>query len=327
MPVKYQDYYEILGVSRTASQEEIRKAYRKLARKYHPDVSKEPRAETRFKELGEAYEVLGDAEKRRKYDELGSSWSAGQEFTPPPGWQNMHFEHGPGGQGGQAFDFSELGGFSEFFEQLFGGGMRRGRAAGRGDPEPEAWGARGQDAEAEITITLEAACHGARKRISLQTEAVDERGRVRPSVKTYDVNIPAGTADGARIRLASQGGPGTPGAGAGDLYLHIRLAPHPQFRVAGHDLEVDLPVTPWEAALGGRVAAPTLDGAAKLQLPAGTQSGQKLRLRGKGLPGLGNQPPGDLFALVKIVVPKRLSAREKELLEELGRVSRFNPRE
>ncbi len=324
MPPKYKDYYEVLEVPRDASEADIKKAYRRLARKYHPDVSKASGAENRFKEVSEAYEVLGDPEKRKRYDELGANWRAGQDFQPPPGWRNVRYEYrgAPGG----GFDPREMGGFSDFFESIFGGRFRNAAQEGAGSWEDEGagWSDRGEDHEAAITITLEEAYRGVKKSISLQAAEPDERGRVQRRTRTYEVRIPAGTADGARIRLAGQGGRGPGGGTPGDLYLRVNLAPHPQFKVEGHDLETEVPVTPWEAALGARITVPTLDGQAAVQIPAGSETGHRLRLRGKGLPH--GAAPGDLIAVLKIVVPKRLSAREKELLEELGRVSSFRPR-
>ncbi len=327
MPVKFQDYYETLGVARTASADEIKKAYRKLAQKFHPDVNKNPGAEERFKQINEAYEVLGDPDKRKKYDSLGSNWRAGQEFTPPPGWENVHFEFRGAPGAGQQFDFGDLGGFSDFFSQLFGGGFPGGRPGrGRGGGRGDAWAAPGQDEEAGIEISLEDAYHGAKKSIRLETAAMDERGRVRPQTRTYDVRIPAGTTEGSRIRLAGQGGPGSGGGPSGDLYLNVHITPHPLCKVSGHDLEMDLPITPWEAALGSKVTVPTLSGTVAITIPPRTQSGQHLRLRGKGLPRGGSRGFGDLIAVARIVVPEKLTAKERELFEELARQSSFKPR-
>jgi curved DNA-binding protein len=326
MSVTFKDYYETLGVSRSASVEEIRKAYRKLARKFHPDVSKSAGTENRFKEIAEAYEVLGDPEKRKRYDELGANWRAGQEFQPPPGWEGVRFgtRGRPGGGGG--FTVEDLGGFSDFFETLFGGEFRGGRG-GRGAPFGDfEFQTPGEDAEAAITVDLKDAYRGATKSITLQIAQVGGDGRPQGRTRTYEVHIPAGTTEGARIRLTGQGGPGRGGAPAGDLYLLVHVAPHPTFRVSGHDLEMNLSISPWEAALGTKVTLPLLDGAASVQIPAGTESGRRLRLKGKGLPRGGGQGSGDLFAVVQIMVPPRLSAKEKELFEELARTSSFNPR-
>jgi curved DNA-binding protein len=322
MAVKFQDYYETLGVDRNATQEQIQTAYRKLARKLHPDVNKSPDAEEKFKRLNEAHEVLQDPEKRRRYDSLGENWRAGQDFTPPPGWQ--FFGSRPGGGGGFRFetfggDFedSPFAGFSDFFDMLFGGsdtnGRRRSPFGGRSGRSAWTRAAAGADQEAEIAISLEEAHRGVRKTISLE------------GGKTLEVNIPAGTTDGHRLRLRGQGGSGSGGGQPGDLYLRVRLAPHPLFRLNGEDLEVEVPVAPWEAALGARIEVPLLEGKATLKLAPGAQSGQRLRLRGKGLARRhGGQ--GDLYAVIRIMVPSSLSAREKELYEELSRVSSFQPR-
>ena len=322
MAVKFQDYYETLGVDRGATQAQIQAAYRKLARKLHPDVNKSPDAEEKFKRLNEAHEVLQDAEKRRRYDSLGENWQAGQDFSPPPGWEFFGARPGaarPGaGRGfrfdtfGGDFEESPFSGFSDFFEMLFGMPSNgRGRPGGRA-----AWSraAPGEDQEAEITISLEEAHRGVRRSLAL------------PGGKTLEVNIPAGTTDGHRLRLRGQGGSGQGGAAAGDLYLRVRLAPHPLFRLNGQDLEVEVPVAPWEAALGARIQVPLLEGQANLKLAAGAQSGQRLRLRGKGLTRRGGGQ-GDLYAVIRIVVPASPSGRERELYEELARVSSFRPRD
>ena len=323
MPVKYKDYYEILGVRRDAAADAIRKNYRKLARQYHPDVNKGAGAEGKFKESSEAYEVLSDPEKRGQYDRLGAAWKQGQDFTPPPGWENIHFEsRGPrGARSAHGRGFEEFGGeFSDFFESLFGG---HGFAQ---QQEPWASPAAGQDVEAEITIALEDAYRGATKTISLQAQQPDERGRVRRSLKNYEVHIPAGTTDGSRIRLSGQGQAGHEGGPAGDLYLRVHIAPHASFRLREYDLETDLAISPWEAALGAVVPVPTMDGTASLRIPPGTQSGQKIRLKGKGMPQRRGDGRGDLFAVVKIVVPTTLDAKERELFQELAKRSSFKPR-
>jgi len=329
MAVKFQDYYETLGVGRGASQDEIQAAYRKLDRKYHPDVNKSPDAEEKFKRLNEAYEVLRDPKKRERYDSLGENWQAGQDFTPPPGWE--FFTNRSGSRGGRPFTFDFFGGgdgfeespfsgFSDFFDMLFGGGLggrtRRESSGGRSGT----WASAGQDQEAEISISLEEAHRGARKTLTLETG----EGRRRQS-RTLEVNIPAGTPDGHRLRLRGQGGGGSNGGPAGDLYLRVRIAPHPLFRLNGQDLEVEVPVAAWEAALGARVEVPLIDGKASLKLQPGVQSGQRLRLRGKGLAHR-NGSQGDLYAIIKVVVPSSLSARERELFEELARISSFHPR-
>jgi curved DNA-binding protein len=321
MAVTFQDYYQTLGVNRTASQDEIRRAYRKLARKYHPDVNKAKDAEEKFKQVNEAHEVLKDPEKRKLYDQLGANWKAGQEFRPPPEWENIRFQFG-GAPKAEEFDLG--GGFSDFFEMLFG--ARRGTSrGGAGRGAQAAWSMPGQDHEAEIAVRLEDSYYGATRTITLQGQEVDEQGRLRPTSHTYEVRIPAGVSDGSRIRLAGKGGPGIGGGPSGDLFLKVRIEPHPRFRVDGHDLQVEVPVTPWEAALGATVEVPVVEGTANLKIPPGIQSGQKLRLRGKGLPRR-DDGRGDLLALVKIVVPKTLTEKERELFAEMARVSSFNPR-
>lgn len=323
MAVKFRDYYEVLGVSRNAGQEEIQRAYRKLARKYHPDVNKEPGAEEKFKEINEAYEVLKDPEKRAKYDQLGSNWRAGQDFRPPPGW-DVHFDFGTG-PGQQDFFWSGSGDFSDFFEMLFGGqGFRRAQAVGRSRPGA-AWRQPGADRHATLRITLEDAFHGAAKTITLQgmTTAID--GAVRPEVKSFEVKIPKGILPGQKIRLSGQGYEGISGGPPGDLYLEVEIEPHPVYRLEGRDLYMDLPVAPWEAALGAEVSVTTLGGTFSLKVPPGSQSGQKLRLRGKGMPNP-KGTAGDLYAVLKIVVPKKLTRDEKALFEKLRDVSTFNPR-
>lgn len=325
MGVKYKDYYEILSVPRNASDEEIRKAYRRLARKYHPDVAKTAQAEERFKEISEAYEVLGDPAKRRQYDALGTGWKAGQDFTPPPGWENIRFEFRTPGSG-RRMSFGDLEGFSDFFKILFGGESPFGFETITEETE---WPhqAKGQDQEAEITISLEEAYHGARKTIRLESPQVDARGRTHASVRNYEVRIPPGAIEGTRIRLQGQGAPAFDGGPPGDLYLRVHIEPHPVFRVTGCDLETDLLLAPWEAALGAEVQVRTLDGVASMRVPAGTQSGRRFRLRGKGLPDRRTGERGDLYAVAKIVIPSRLTEREKALFEQLSRVSSFQPRQ
>jgi curved DNA-binding protein len=319
MAVKFQDYYEILGVGRDASEGEIKRAYRKLARKYHPDVNKDKEAEEKFKQVNEAHEVLKDPEKRKLYDQLGPDWQSGQEFKPPPGWEDVHFDFQTG-PGAEAFDFG--GGFSDFFETLFGGHMASGGGA---RARQASWVMRGQDQEAEIEVSLEDAYHGANRTITLQGHEIDPQGQVRPTVQNIQVKIPPGVTDGTRIRLSGKGGEGMGGGPPGDLYLRVKIEPHPRYRVEGHDLVVEVPVTPWEAALGATVEVPVMDGTVNLKIPAGSQSGQKLRLRGKGLPKKGSQK-GDLFARLKVAVPKNLNKREEELFSEMAKVSTFNPR-
>jgi curved DNA-binding protein len=305
MAVAFRDYYEVLGVARDASAEDIRRAYRKLAREYHPDVNSEPGAEDRFKEISEAYEVLRDAEKRERYDRLGANWRAGQDVSDAPGFD--HFSSGAGGFGGTRVEFGEAG-FSEFFESLFGD--RRTRAGARAN----GFSIRGADQEATLELTLEEAARGGRRRISLG------QGR------DYEVNIPAGVLDGQRIRLAGEGGHGAGAGPAGDLFLRVRLKPDRRFRVEGRDLHIDIRVTPWEAALGASIEVPTLTGTTRVKVPAGSSTDRKLRLRGKGLPAPRGSP-GDLYGTVKVMVPKKPTREERELFEQLASVSSFNPRE
>ncbi|HZV73297.1 MAG TPA: DnaJ C-terminal domain-containing protein [Conexibacter sp.] len=322
MAVAYHDYYETLGVPRDASDEEIRRTYRRLARRYHPDVNKEPGAEDRFKEISEAYEVLGDREKRERYDRLGANWRSGEDVSGAAGFGGFGGGPGAGGAGGPdiRFDFGGGGGvggdFSDFFDQLFrargGGGMGGGRSrAGRGGFD--GFATRGGDHEAELELTLEEAAAGGRRHLSFGD------GR------EYDVEIPPGVRDGQRIRLSGQGGAGAGGGPPGDLFLRVRLRPHPRFRVDGRDLSVELPVAPWEAALGATVPVPTLTGTVRVKVPAGSSCGRRLRLRGAGMPGP-RGGHGDLHAVVKIAVPKQLGERERELFEQLRDTSAFDPR-
>ena len=313
MPVTFRDYYEALGVPRDASQEEIRSAYRKLARTYHPDVNSEPEAEERFKEISEAYEVLRDPEKRERYDRLGSNWKAGEDVSGAEGFGGFRQGTGFGTQGGfgdMRVEFGEGGGFSDFFESLFGAqGAGPGRSA-----RFNGFSTRGADHEATLELTLEEAARGGKRKISFGD------GR------DYEVNIPAGVRDGQRIRLAGEGGAGVRGGPSGDLFLRVRVKPHRRFRVDDRDLYVDVPVAPWEAALGATVEVPTLEGRSRVKVPPGSSSGRRLRLKGQGMPGPGDQQ-GDLFATVKIIVPKRLNEKERELFEELAKASKFDPRQ
>lgn len=303
--MKFKDYYKVLGVSEDAGTDEIRKQYRRLARKYHPDVSSEPDAEERFKEIGEAYEVLRDRDKRRAYDDVRrGGWQAGQDFRPPPGWDSSRFEFSDVGQS----PFGDSG-FSDFFESLFGGlGGARPRARGhafRGR-------ARGPDSRARLEIDLETAYRGGTRRLTVDGPA---------GPKTLDVRLPKGARDGQTIRLKGQGAPGP--SGAGDLLLEIRVRPHPLFQLEGRDVRLDLPVAPWEAALGTTVNVPTLDGEVKLKIPAGTDSGRLLRLRGRGLPG---EPPGDELVRVRVVAPRARNDEQKALYRRMAETFDFDPR-
>jgi curved DNA-binding protein len=311
-PVEYKDYYKIIGVKRDASQDEIKRAYRKLARKYHPDVSKEKEAEARFKEVGEAYEVLKDPEKRAAYDHLGANYKAGQEFHPPPNWDSG-FEFRGGG-------FTEAGkaGFSDFFEELFGQQGYGGHAAYRSQ-----FSARGQDHHAKIVVDLEDSFHGAVRSVSLQSPELDQHGQIRLINRTLNVKIPKGIKEGQQIRLVGQGTPGTGQGAKGDLYLEIHFRPHPFYRADGRDLHMQLPVTPWEAALGATVKTPTPEGTVDLKIPAGSNSGKKLRLKGRGIPG---NPAGDFYVTLSVVTPPANSEQDRALYKEMASKLAFNPR-
>lgn len=310
--MEYKDYYQILGVGRDADADAIKAAYRKMARRYHPDVSKEANAEERFKEVQEAYEVLKDPEKRRAYDQLGSNWRAGQEFRPPPGWEHFH-----AGFGGPQ-DAAGMGGFSDFFEELF--------AQSRGGRRGGGFRAQGEDTQATMAISLEDAAHGVQREIALELPGIGPDGRLQRQTRRLTVKIPKGITAGQRLRIAGQGQPGLGGGPAGDLYLLVEFLPHPQFRVEGRDLYHDLKITPWEAVLGASVEVPTLDGPVRTKVPAGANCGQKLRLKGKGLPGSAGKEAGDLYAVVQIVVPKTISEQDRALWQQLAEHSHFHPR-
>jgi curved DNA-binding protein len=315
--VEYQDYYKIMGVERTASQDEIKQAHRKLARKFHPDVSKEPDAEARFKEVGEAYDVLKDPEKRAAYDRLGAHWKSGQDFQPPPDWK-AGFE-----SGGSGFDGADMGDHSDFFESLFrqarASQADRGRAS-RG----QGFHARGQDSHAQIQITLEEAYHGGSRRVSLQMPTVDEQGHVVLREHPIEFNIPRGVRAGQRIRLAGQGGPGMGQGQPGDLYLEVAFQPHKHYRVDKHDVYLDLPVAPWEAALGATVEVPTPSGKVELSVPPGSSEGRKLRLKGRGIPG---KTPGDFYFVLKIALPPATTDSARAVYQGMAEAFKsFDPR-
>jgi curved DNA-binding protein len=321
--MKFRDYYEVMDVSRTASADEIKRAYRKLARKFHPDVSKETNAEAKFKELQEAYEVLKDPEKRKAYDQLGQNWKAGQEFRPPPDW-GRDFNFGDAARGarrGRARGGDRTADFSDFFSELFGGGGPFGRTQSPGG-RPGGFAAAGQDHVARVEIELEDAYRGTQRMIELSATEVTPDGDVVVKPRSLRVSIPAGVTHGQRIRLGGQGGSGFGGGPAGDLYLEIALRPHRQYEVDGRNVTTTVPVAPWEAALGETIAVPTLGGPVEMKLPAGASSGQKLRLRGRGLPG---NPAGDEFIVLRIVMPPD-SPRARELFEQMKRELRFDPR-
>lgn len=294
--MEYKDYYQILGVARDVSKDDLKKAYRKLARKYHPDVSKEADAEAKFKELGEAYEVLKDPEKRAQYDQFGSNYKNGQSFTPPPGW----------GQYGSRGGFEGGNNFSSFFESMFGGGMGGGR---------DNFYAKGEDVNAKITISLEDAFHGAKKTIRRPSGSTESG--------TLNVKIPAGITSGKKIRLSGQGRAGMGGT-AGDLLLEINIATHAHYRLDGNNVLLDLPIAPWEAALGAKVTVPTLAGKINLTIPAGAKSGQKMRLKGRGLPG---KEPGDQFVILQIITPAADSDKATKFYQQMAEELSFNPRE
>jgi curved DNA-binding protein len=325
MPVQYKDYYEILGMPRTASDADIKKSFRKLAREYHPDVARDKkRAEEKFKEINEAYEVLGDPAKRKKYDELGANWKSGADFQPPPGWEGF-----AGGQtfrgrraGREDFEFHFGGtGFSDFFEQLFGSRMRGaggfGRSAGS---ETEDFAERGRDIEGDILVTLEEAIRGSVRSVTVRRPS----GRSVKS-ETCQVRIPPGVTDGQKLRVAGRGETGAGGGAAGDLYLRVRLARHPDFEVEGHNLVYEAEIAPWEAVLGVNLTVPALDGRVNIKIPPGTPGGQKLRVRARGLAAR-DGARGDLLVVTKITVPAKVTDTEKKLWEQLARESHFNPR-
>lgn len=311
----YKDYYSTLGVGKGAGADEIQKAYRKLARKYHPDVNKAPEAEKRFKEVNEAYQVLSDPEKKSRYEQFGSAWNKAQSTgSPPPGFEDIFSSFGFGGSGG-GFRTEGSGDFSSFFEMLFGGGGPTAQASWATGGSPRS--ASGVDHETEISLSLEEAARGVEREIAL-------RGP-QGSRKVFKVKVPPGVLPDQKIRLAGQGGPGLAGGPRGDLYLRVRLQSHPRLRLDGHDLHTTLPVTPWEAALGGTATVQTLDGSVTVKIPPGSSSGRKIRLTGKGYPRAKGRG-GDLFAEIKIVVPSELTDDEERLLRELAEASSFEPR-
>jgi len=321
MSMDFKDYYATLGVERSATQDEIKRAYRKLARKFHPDVSKETDAEARFKEVAEAHEALIDPERRAAYDDIGQRHARGQPFEPPPGWDSGFEFSGngampPGGRGDADF--------SDFFESLFGRGQ--GGRGGRHTARPGGGNVRaqGEDHHAKVVIDLLDAYRGAQRMVSLRVPVFDTEGRASLHDRQLEVHIPKGVRAGQHLRLAGQGGAGHGGAGAGDLYLEIQFRPHAVFRLEGRDVSFDLPITPSEAALGAAVTATTPDGDVQLSIPPGSGTGRKLRLKGRGLPG---EPPGDLYAVLGISLPPATSEADKEAYRALARAfADFNPR-
>lgn len=309
----YKDYYKIIGVEKTATQDEIKRAYRKLARKYHPDVSKETDAEVLFKQVGEAYEVLKDPEKRTAYDQLGANWKSGQDFNPPPDW-DAGFEFNGGG-----YTEGNTADFSDFFESLFG----RGASAGSAGHRHAGYHAKGEDHHAKVLIDLEDAFQGGNRSITLQSPELDNSGHVVTKQRTLNVKIPKGIKQGQRIRLSGQGTPGMGDAPAGDLYLEIAFNPHALYRVDGHDIYLDLPVTPWEAALGASIKVPTPTGTIDLKIAKGTANGRKLRIKARGIPG---KTPGDLYVIPQITLPPADTDTAIELYQKMEQEMPYNPR-
>ena len=307
--MEFKDYYQILGVARDAGADDIKKSYRKLARKYHPDVSKEPDAEARMKDVNEAYAALSDPQKRTAYDQAGRGQSPGQEFRPAPDW-DAGFEYSRHG-----FSPDESAGFSDFFSELFG---RMGSAGGGARPQ-----GRGEDHVAKVLLDVEDAFTGATRQLSLRSPRVDAQGRVQLEARTLEVKIPKGVHAGQMIRLAGQGSPAMGGGAAGDLLLEVQFHPHPRYRVAGRDVHVTLPLAPWEAALGAVIPVVIPGGTLQVRVPAGAQSGREMRVRGKGIPGA---TPGDLFLDLQVVLPPADTPEAKALYEQMARDMVFDPR-
>ncbi len=323
--MEYQDYYKIMGIERSATPEDIKRAHRKLARKYHPDVSKEKDTEARFKEVAEAYEVLKDPEKRAKYDQLGANWQAGQEFQPPPGWDQQRAQRGQSARGGQHFEDFASSGESDFFDSLFrgAGGARGGGSDGRrshGQPGQGEFSMHGQDQHAKIQINIEDSYQGAARSLHLRAQGADGAMQDR----TIEFSIPKGIRAGQHIRLAAQGGPGFGQGSPGDLYLDVEFLPHPYYRAEGIDVYMDLPVSPWEAALGAEIEAPTPTGRVEIKIPSGSGPGRKLRLKERGLPG---KTPGNFYFVLKLVLPAADSNEAKKSYSDMASAFKsFDPR-
>jgi len=334
--MEYKDYYQIIGVERSATQDEIKRAYRKLARKYHPDVSKEADAEKRFKEVGEAYEVLKDPEKRAAYDQLGANWKAGQDFNAPPDWDaGFEFDGGGftgGGSQYRSFNEADASAYSDFFESLFGQGFQQAGARAqdyqqRGSFQQSGFRSKGSDHHAKILIDLEDAMNGATRSISLRVPVVDAGGHVTTKQRVLKINVPKGIKQGQHIRLSGQGNPGLGQGKAGDLYLEIEFNPHSIYRVEGRDVYLDLPVAPWEAALGANVKAPTPGGVVDLKIKPGSANGSKMRLKGRGIPASSaNNSAGDLYVILKVALPPAGTNSEKAAYEKMQQSFSFNPR-
>lgn len=310
--MEYKDYYEIMGVARDATQDEIKRAYRKLARKYHPDVSKEADAEQRFKDVGEANEVLKDPEKRAAYNELGAQWKSGQDFDPPPDWDNGFEFRGGGYTAGNA------GAHSDFFDEIFGQGGATGNAQGG-----RSFRMRGEDHHAKVLIDIEDSFSGTSRSITLRVPEVTEDGHVTTRERTLNVRIPKGVRSGQQIRLAGQGAPGFGGAESGDLYLEVEFRHNALYRVDGANILLDLPVAPWEAALGANVKVPTPSGTIDLKIPANSKQGQKLRLKSRGLPG---KVPGDMYVVLQVTLPPANNDEARALYKQMEDQLGFNPR-
>jgi len=329
MSVKFKDYYKTLGIERNAAPAEIKKVYRKQARKYHPDLNKDSGAEEKFKEVSEAYEVLSDAKKKKQYDELGANWKNGQEFQKPQGSENYSYQyHGPGSS--RSYTQNDMGGgFSDFFENIFGNAGKTGSSGYKTYTSSQTMGGippiQGQNQEASIEISLDEAFHGTRQTLSYQTTEVSAEGKLKQATKQFDVRIPEGITNGSKIRLKSKGGQGHNGGSPGDLFLRVHIRKDNRFKVDKFNLETDVKITPWDAALGATIPIPTITGKISIKLKPGTQSGQKMRLKDKGLSKGKDKGNGDLIAVISIVVPEKLSDQEKKLFEELSKVSSFKP--
>ena len=307
--MEFKDYYKVMGVARDATEAQIKQAYRKLARKYHPDVSKEKDAEARFKEVGEAYEVLKSPEKRAAYDQLGKDYRPGQDFRPPPNWDSG-FEFSGAGQGDESY--------SDFFDSLFGAQARAGRGR-RGEAHP----GRGQDHHAKVLLDLQASLNGGTRSFTLRMPEIDAEGRLVSKERTLNVQVPKGILPGQQIRLAGQGQPAHGSGTAGDLYIEVEFQPDPLYRVDGRDLYLELPVAPWEAALGATVKTPTPGGNVELKIPAGSHAGSKLRLKGRGIPAA---QAGDFYVVLQIALPPANDEKAKAAYAELAAALPFNPR-